>query len=196
MQRDFDDVIKNLPGAYRKDTWINELIRAATIEDEKIRSSAWENVAQLFLNSLTFNIDTEESLAGLSPKKGSTLEERRSALSAKWRAASGKCDIDMIQRVCDAWDKGEVDVAYDGNEINLIFVNIYGIPEALDTLLQAVREVCPAHIPITYTVKYRLWKDIKPMLWGDLSVDTWGEVKGGEIGGRNYKLQIEKAFGK
>ena len=88
MQHDFDDVIKNLPGAYRKDTWINELIRAATIEDEKIRSAAWENVAQLFLNSLTFNIDTEESLAGLSPKKGSTLEERRSALSAKWRAES------------------------------------------------------------------------------------------------------------
>ena len=195
--RDYDDMIKNLPGAYRQDPWINALINAVMIEDEGMRAAALENVAQLFLDSLTFNISIEEKLAGLNPKDGATLEERRSALSAKWRSATGKCDIDMIQRVCDAWDKGEVEVEYDGHTLNLKFTNTYGIPDALDDLLEAVREVCPAHIPISYTIKYRLWKDIKSMTWGELSKSTWADVKGGELNnGRNYKLQITKAFGK
>ena len=85
----------------------------------------------------------------------------------------------MIRGICGAWY--EVDVEYDGNALDIRFISIIGVPPALDALLAAVQEVCPAHIPIGYTIRYRRWREVKPMLWGDLTEDTWAAVKGGKL---------------
>lgn len=184
---EFDDAITNLPGAYRADPWVAALLRSITGKDESLRADAWENAAQMFLDSLTFHLPTEEKLVGILPKATSTVEERKNILSAKWRSSTGKCDLEMIRGICGAWY--EVDVEYDGNALDIRFISIIGVPPALDALLAVVQEVCPAHIPIGYTIRYRRWREVKPMLWGDLIEDTWAAVKGGELkNGRDFEI--------
>ena len=89
-----------------------------------------------FWDSLTFHLPMEEKLVGIVPKATNTVEERKNILSAKWRSAAGKCDLEMIRGICGAWY--EVDVEYDGNALDIRFISIIGVPPALDALLAAV----------------------------------------------------------
>ena len=87
----------------------------------------------------------------------------------------------MLQRIADSWLRGEVKVSYTDGKLVFTFVNIYGVPDDLDTLKQAVDAVRPAHIPTEYVIRYRTWKEVKQYTWGQLKVHTWAEVKGGQI---------------
>ena len=165
-----DDMLKSLPTAYRRDSWVIALLGAVQSEDDRQRQEALEAARQLFLDSLTFLLPVEERIAGLSPGQGDTQEARRSALQAKWRSATGKCDIDLIQRVCDAWAYGEVEVGYQPGEILLRFIGQYGVPaaQALAALQAAVLEVIPAHLAVQYFYRYLLVREVHGMKIGEL----------------------------
>ena len=86
------DIIRQLPSAYRTDKWVRDLLGCIAALDEKQRESALETAAQLFPDAMTWILATEERIAGLEGNAALTLEERRTALQARWRAA-GKCDV-------------------------------------------------------------------------------------------------------
>lgn len=160
-----DDMLQSLPVAYRRDAWVIALLGTVQAMDEGQRDAAREAAAQLFLDTMTFILPVEERIAGLTPRSGDTQAARRSALQAKWRSATGKCDIDLIQRVCDAWENGEVEVDYRPGEVILRFVGAYGVPDAqaLAALQQAVREVIPAHLGMAYLYRYLLVREVHGM---------------------------------
>lgn len=99
---EFDNMRKSLPVAYRTDKWVCDLLAAIQSLDDTQREQMFDITQQLFPTSMTWALAIEERDAGL-PSTG-TLEERRTALIARWRG-SGKCDVDLIQRVCDSWKK-------------------------------------------------------------------------------------------
>ena len=154
--REFDDMLQSLPTAYRRDAWLIALLGAVQAVDEGQRDAAREAAAQLFLDTMTYILPVEERIAGLTPGKDDTQAERRCVLQAKWRSATGKCDIDLIQRVCDAWENGEVEVDYQPGEIILRFVGSYGVPteQAQAALQAAVLEGSPAHLAGQYVYRY------------------------------------------
>lgn len=188
MAHEYDDILRSLPAAYRRDAWVQALAQALQAQDEGQRDAAWDTAAQMFLDSMTWGLDAAEREAGLTAAPGAALADRRSALAAKWRSMTGKCDLALIQQVCDAWDKGEVQAEYDGKEITLRFINRYGVPEALDALLDAVREICPAHLPLAYIIRYRRWSELAARTWGSLAAVTWGNAREGEISGTDDTL--------
>ena len=102
---EFDNMRKSLPVAYRTDKWVCDLLAAIQSLDDTQREQMLDITQQLFPGSMTWALTIEERDAGL-PSTG-TLEERRTALIARWRG-SGKCDVDLIQRVCDSWKNGEI----------------------------------------------------------------------------------------
>ena len=104
---EFDNMRKSLPVAYRTDKWVCDLLAAIQSLDDTQREQMLDITQQLFPNSMTWALAIEERDAGLAST--GTLEERRTALIARWRG-SGKCDVDLIQRVCDAWKNGEISV--------------------------------------------------------------------------------------
>lgn len=179
--REFDDMLQSLPVAYRRDAWVVALLGAVQDVDDGQRDAAREAADQLFLDSMTYVLPVEERIAGITPGTGDTLEQRRSVLQAKWRSAMGKCDMELLQRVCDSWDKGEVAVAYTDGVLVLTFVNLFGVPARLDALQAAIREVAPAHIPVQYVIRYRLWREAAALTWGALAAHSWHDVKEGEL---------------
>ena len=114
---------------------------------------------------------TEERAANL-PSIG-TLEERRTALIARWRGA-GKCDVDLIQRVCDSWENGEISVGFAKGVIVLTFVGAYGVPEEaeLAALQDAVEHTIPCHLTVSYLYRYLLVREVSAMTVDELQGHT------------------------
>lgn len=177
MAHEWDNMLASLPTAYRKDAWVIALLSAIADVDSTQRADADETAQQMFLDSMTWALAIEERIAGITPAAGASLEERRSVLQAKWRSATGKCDVDLIQRVCDSWQNGEVDVDFADGEIVLRFVGAYGVPDAdaLAALQSAVQEVIPAHLAVTYLYRYLLVREVSAMTVSELQTHTIDE---------------------
>ena len=75
-------MLRNLPTAYRTDPWILALCGAVQILLEELGRETAELPVQIRLSELTWQLPVEERLAGLSPRPGASLEDRRSAVIA------------------------------------------------------------------------------------------------------------------
>lgn len=177
MAHEWDNMLGSLPTAYRKDAWVIALLSAIAGVDDAQRAVSSASAQQMFLDSMTWALAIEERIAGITPAAGASLEERRSVLQAKWRSATGKCDVDLIQRVCDSWQNGEVDVDFVDGEIVLRFVGAYGVPDAdaLAALQSAVQEVIPAHLAVQYLYRYLLVREVSAMTVSELQTHTIDE---------------------
>lgn len=144
----------------KKDKVVIDFYEAISISFKEI-----ENTLLKIKNNYYFDKLTEtgcrifEDLMQITPKKGSTIEERQDVIRAKWRS-SGKNSIELIQRVCDSWKNGEIQADFVNGKIVLKFVGEYGIPDDLESLIQAVEEIKMSHLPFALLYKYLLIKDI------------------------------------
>lgn len=177
MAHEWDNMLASLPTAYRKDAWVIALLSAIAGVDDAQRADADETAQQMFLDSMTWALAIEERIAGITPAAGAGVEERRSVLQAKWRSTTGKCDVDLIQSVCDSWENGQVDVDFVDGEIILEFVGSYGVPDAdaLSALKAAVQEVIPAHLAVAYLYRYLLVREVHGMVIDTLQTHTIDE---------------------
>ena len=168
---EFDNMLRSLPVAYRTDKWVCDLLAAIQSLDDTQREQMLDITQQLFPGSMTWALAIEERDAGL-PSTG-TLEERRTALIARWRG-SGKCDVDLIQRVCDSWKNGEISVGFAEGVILLTFVGAYGVPEAteLAALQEAIEHTIPCHLAVSYLYRYLLVREVDGMTLDELQGHT------------------------
>lgn len=168
---EFDNMRKSLPVAYRTDKWVCDLLAAIQSLDDTQREQMFDITQQLFPGSMTWALAIEERDAGLAST--GTLEERRTALIARWRG-SGKCDVDLIQRVCDSWKNGEISVGFAKGVIVLTFVGAYGVPEAaeLAALQEAVDRTIPCHLAVSYLYRYLLVREVDGMTLDELQGHT------------------------
>lgn len=164
---EFDNMLRSLPVAYRTDKWVCDLLAAIQSLDDTQREQMLDITQQLFPGSMTWALAIEERDAGLAST--GTLEERRTALIARWRAA-GKCDVELIQRVCDSWKNGEISVGFAEGVIALTFVGAYGVPEAaeLAALQDAVEHTIPCHLAVSYLYRYLLVREVDGMTLDEL----------------------------
>ena len=156
-------MLDNLPRQYRGDPTVKTLADAICGVLAALETEAASVPPQISLDAVTWNLETEERLVGITPAPGATPEERRTALKSKWRSG-GKLTIEQVQAVCDAWKNGEVVVSFPGGKIRLQFVGAYGVPVDLDALKAAVRLVIPAHLAAEYAIKYLLIRDIHEVM--------------------------------
>ena len=168
--REFDDMLQSLPTAYRRDAWVIALLGAVQAVDDGQRDAAREAAAQLFLDTMTYILPVEERIAGLTPGKGDTEAERRSALSAKWRSAAGKCDLEQLKTICGAWQGVAAQVDYDAAQylLDMLFRSWGAMPTNMDRVRQALREVIPAHLAVQYVYRYLLVREVHGMTINEL----------------------------
>ena len=168
---EFDNMLRSLPVAYRTDKWVCDLLAAIQSLDDTQREQMLDITQQLFPGSMTWALAIEERDAGLAST--GTLEERRTALIARWRG-SGKCDVDLIQRVCDSWKNGEISVGFAKGVVVLTFIGAYGIPAPaeLAALQEAVEHTIPCHLAVSYLYRYLLVREVDGMTLDELQGHT------------------------
>lgn len=173
-------VLARLNKLYRSDPWVNAIFTAAGL--------SLDNVAGLILdlyNSNWFDTLSEayiklyEGKMGITPASGQTLDDRRSTIQAKWKS-TGTVGLDLIQAVCNSWENGEVSVAFRSGTIQLTFNSIYGVPADLQTLLNAIDDVKPAHLAVAYVLKYLLISDVGGFTLAEMETQTLNKFAGGE----------------
>ena len=170
----FDNMLRSLPVAYRTDKWVCDLLGAIQSLDDTQREQMLDITQQLFPDSMTWLLETEERAANL-PSIG-TLEERRTALIARWRGA-GKCDVERIQSVCDSLRNGEISVGFAKGVIVLTFVGAYGIPAPaeLAALQEAVDRTIPCHLAVQFLWRWLLVREVSAMTIDDLQMHRIGD---------------------
>lgn len=171
---EFDNMRKSLPVAYRTDKWVCDLLAAIQSLDDTQRVAMLDTAAQLYPDSMTWLLETEERAANL-PSIG-TLEERRTALIARWRGA-GKCDVERIQSVCDSWRNGEISVGFAKGVIVLTFIGAYGIPAPaeLAALQEAVDRTIPCHLAVQFLWRWLLVREVSAMTIDELQMHRIGD---------------------
>lgn len=171
---EFDNMLRSLPVAYRTDKWVCDLLAAIQSLDDTQREQMLDITQQLFPNSMTWALAIEERDAGLAST--GTLEERRTALIARWRG-SGKCDVDLIQRVCDSWKNGEISVGFAKGVIVLTFVGAYGMPDntALAVLRDTIEQTVPCHLAVKYLWRWLLVREVSAMTVDELQRHRIGD---------------------
>ena len=171
---EFDNMLRSLPVAYRTDKWVCDLLGAIQSLDDTQREQMLDITQQLFPDSMTWLLETEERAANL-PSIG-TLEERRTALIARWRGA-GKCDVERIQSVCDSWRNGEISVGFAKGVILLTFVGAYGIPAPaeLAALQEAVDRTIPCHLAVQFLWRWLLVREVSAMTIDELQMHRIGD---------------------
>lgn len=117
---------------------------------------------EFFFDTLTeFSAKSYEKLMKITPYANASIEDRRSAIRARWRA-NGKNTIKLIQDICNSWDNGEIEAHFVQGKIKLKFLASYGTPtrNALQALINQIEEIIPAHIGYYFQYKFLLKKDI------------------------------------
>lgn len=114
-----------------------------------------------------------EREAGLNAGS-SLLEDRRSAVIAKW-VASNVPSLEMVQKIADSWSYGKTECSYDNLTVTVSFVD-KGIPTGLEELKAAIEEAIPAHLAVAYVFNFNTWADVARMTWTEASASTWQEI--------------------
>lgn len=153
-------ILQLLNRVYREDKYTNDLL-----EPIKVQLNTLEDFINAVSNNFFFNRLNEngcrwyEKLLKITVGQNQKITDRQSSIQAKWLSNTHN-DIELLQRVCDAWKNGEVDVNFVGGKIQVKFIGEYGVPDDLEGLLKAVGEIKPAHLAYILIYKYLLIKDI------------------------------------
>ena len=137
-------MVRNLPQQYRRDPWVLDLAAAMRLVLQGQEDRADSILRQLSLDTITWALEIEERLAGLSPAAGATEEERRSALKAKWRSR-GKVTLEQIRLVAASWPSQSVEADFTAGVIRL---TITGLEGSAADIAAAVDQIKPAHLPL------------------------------------------------
>lgn len=146
------NLLKLLHKFYRFDEFINCFI-------EKIETLVNDlNNAILFLETLLhFNKIKDDGcewwakLLDIKLSQDLSLSEKQALIRAKWRA-TGHNSLKLIKDICESWEDGKTKASFPDGKIRLEFGDElnddYQIPFNLETLLNLIEEVKPAHLPI------------------------------------------------
>ena len=141
-------MLNNLPVQYRRDPWLIVLAAALQVpmdrQGEVIRSLP----TQRSLDRVNWNLPVEERVAGIVQPAGATVEQRRSALRAKWRS-SGKATLAQIQAVAESWESQRVETSFLAGVIGIDIINLR--QGTVAEIREAVEKIKPAHLPLEIT---------------------------------------------
>lgn len=174
------EMIRAMPDEYRTDPWTQTVFDAC---QNALHGMVLDPAAvlggELLLGSMSeAQLVIEERLCGITPAPGQTVQDRKSAVAARWRSG-GPVTLRQIQAVADAWRNGEVNVSFTDGTILLRFVGEYGVPDDMDGLTDALDRLKPAHLPIRYALRYLLVRDVAAMTVADMAAQPLNKFAGG-----------------
>lgn len=139
-----------------------------------------DSLEQCFLDTSAWGLIRWEEMYGITTNLSLSYEQRREMIAARIRG-QGTTTRQMIEETAAAFSGGEVEVIEDNRSSLFIvrFVGIKGIPRNMQSFIDMLEDVKPAHLAYRFEYRYTLWNDIQGVnwTWGSLSDKTYDEVK-------------------
>ncbi len=144
----------------------------------RINYIIYDMAKQFAISTATWGLDFWEFEYGIITDHNKSYEQRREILKSKERG-QGTTTKEMLKNTAQAYSNGEVDIIEIFEHYRLIikFIGTKGIPEQLDELDKAIRQIKPAHLAHEYQYTYNTWGMVKNKTWGEMKNLTWLEAK-------------------
>ncbi|MGL4672618.1 putative phage tail protein [Cetobacterium sp.] len=170
-----DGIIKNLHKVFRTDPYINNLLGVGggkldelSVEADNIEKEYWFDTMTAIGIAIMENQMDYKCMS-------KDIEAKREEIEGRWKI-SGKCDLQLLQAIANSWRNGQVVVMFTNAVIEITFISITGIPLDVETLKASIEEAKPAHLPIKFNFRYRVWGQLPPKTWGYYKKYTWEEI--------------------
>jgi hypothetical protein len=149
------------PATYRRSIFLGRLLSVEADEIDLLLASVVGGdgaTAQFFTDTATWTLDKWEDQLGLPNGASLTTQDRHNRLHARW-LTFGTTTPERIHSIANSFDNGLVDVVEDFEHytIKIIFVELFGIPETEEAMLDALRVALPAHLSIETLHRYVTW---------------------------------------
>ena len=148
-----------VPAYYYDDPNTGAILTALDRAGDRFLAAVEDHLQQLDVATATWALPLWEGRYEIVPAVTTDYDGRRSTVMARMRGA-GTATPELVQAVADAWENGAIEVKETAYSVILTFVNIFGIPKDIDTLIRAIRAVIPADMLIEYDFRYLLISDI------------------------------------
>lgn len=158
------------------------LLSSEQIEINGLNNSVQDIINQCFVDTATWGLDYWESQLGIATDHSKDINYRRSVVKAKLRG-SGTATISLIQNVAISFSNGQVSVIEHPSiySFEVMFVGTIGIPPNMTDLQDAINQIKPAHLAVTYTFLYTQWSRVKTTTWATVKTGTWEGLKNGMV---------------
>jgi hypothetical protein len=145
-----DKLLSSIHKMFRKDPYIVSLLNAAGIELDKVANKTIQ-IKEEFLFS-TMSLEQVARLENLLDFKttSASLEGKRLEIEARWKS-SGKCDLELLQTIAEAWKADTVKLSFKKGVIIVDFLGGMNIDYDMTGLRNALNEAKPAHLPLLLT---------------------------------------------
>lgn len=170
-------LIRHLPTYERKNTLLNEILKAVAIEMEKLKVDTEQNYAELFIDTAIKALDLHERDLNIQ-KNQLSIAQRRELVTARYRATLEQTTDETIENVAAAFSNGEVEINVTETEgvYEIKFVGTVGIPNNMSGLMNTLDIIIPAHLGVIYTYVFNIWSDIEYLTWEQVETYTWDEL--------------------
>lgn len=151
-----------LPKYERQNALINDILRAIEIELDVIINGTVQNYDELFIDTAVRALEIHERDLGISGANLS-LRQRREQIMAKYRAAFSQTTEESLKAIVMAFTNGECEILETDvpGVYEIKFISIFGIPDNIDALTEALNIAIPAHLTFNYTFRFNLYSDIQ-----------------------------------
>lgn len=167
-----EKLLNSIHKMFRKDPYIVSLFNAAGSELDRILKKS-EQIKKEFLFS-TMSLERIAQLEKLLDFKttSTTLEGKRLEIEARWKS-SGKCDLELLQMIAEAWEADTVKLSFKGGVIVIDFIGGINVDHDTTGLRNALNEAKPAHLPLllTATEQYKTTAFFGGFLQGNIKID-------------------------
>lgn len=159
IQRDMHDYLPKYYGGIKV---ADNIVDREAEELASLNANIDDVLAQFFIETATWGLAMWERIFGITTDMTRTYAQRREILLGKLRGV-GKVDAELIKNVASAYSNGEVAVDNQAAEytIMITFVSSLGVPEQIDALKAAVRDITPAHMAINYVFRFYTYAELK-----------------------------------
>lgn len=176
------DVMKYLPGYYRKSQVMTNITNAENIELQTFQANLTSTLDQFFVETATSALEKWERDLGIQVDNTKPWEQRRSVIKAKLRG-TGTVTLDLIKNTAASYSNGEVDVIEDNsnNCFTIKFIGTIGIPPNIDDLENTIEEIKPAHLAYSFEYTFNTNNDISLFTHSHLAGYTHTQLREEEV---------------
>lgn len=147
-----------LPFYYRDMPVAVNLIEREAEEMARLSASIDDVSAQFFIETATWGLTRWERIFGVTTDASKTYAQRREVLLGKMRGI-GAVSAELI---ASSYANGEVSVSFRPADYTVVitFTSERGIPDQIDELKAAIRDITPAHLAIEYVFQFYSYGEI------------------------------------
>lgn len=168
------DLRDYLPHYYGDSVIVGNVLDRDKAELDTLNRDVADVLAQFFIDTATWGLTYWERELGLVTDETKPIEQRRAVVRSKLRGI-GTVTVELIKNVALAYENGEVAVTEDNANYTIVvqFISALGVPDSIGDIQNAIREIIPAHMGISYIYRYYLVSQIH----GTMTLNTLQSTK-------------------